>query len=201
MISYVDQGIAAIAIGLIALVLLLGYRPSLTDARGGKVLAFLAFFVLPILVTWVGTSEHLQHSKSTGFCLSCHVMVPYGQSLRIDDASHLPAVHYQNNLISRDDTCSPATELHHVWRHRRSSRHEARLHLLPGHGVQPHRSTSLPEPRVPSLPTAPPFSRSFMSTSGASSPRTRPRVSNATATFTTSTPSGEAHVGGAGRWP
>ena len=105
MISYVDQGLAAIAVGLVALVLLIGYRPSLTDARGGKVLAFLSFFILPILVTWVGTSEHLQHSKSTGFCMSCHVMVPYGRSLRIDDPAHIPAVHYQNKLISRDETC------------------------------------------------------------------------------------------------
>jgi nitrate/TMAO reductase-like tetraheme cytochrome c subunit len=105
MISYVDLGIAAITLGLVALVLLLGYRPSLTDARGGRVLAFLSLFILPILVTWVGTSEHLQHSKTTGFCMSCHVMEPYGRSLRIDDPSHIPAVHFQNKLIPRDEAC------------------------------------------------------------------------------------------------
>lgn len=105
MISYLDQGLTAIAIGLVALILLIAYRPSLTDARGGKVLAFLSFFVLPILLTWVGTSVHLEHSKSTSFCLSCHVMEPYGQSLHIDDTSHIPAVHYQNNLAPRDEAC------------------------------------------------------------------------------------------------
>jgi nitrate/TMAO reductase-like tetraheme cytochrome c subunit len=105
MISYLDLGLTAIALGLVALILLIGYRPSLTDARGGKVLAFLSFFVMPILVTWVGTSQHIQHSKSTSFCLSCHVMEPYGQSLRIDDPAHIPAVHYQNNLTPRDEAC------------------------------------------------------------------------------------------------
>jgi cytochrome c-type protein NapC len=84
---------------------LIAFRPSLTDARGGKVLAFLSFFVLPILLTWVGTSVHLEHSKSTSFCLSCHVMEPYGRSLRIDDPSHIPAFHFQNNLAPRDEAC------------------------------------------------------------------------------------------------
>lgn len=105
MVSYIDAGLTAIALGLVALILLIAYRPSLTDARGGKVLAFLAFFIMPILVTWVGTSQQLEHSKTTSFCLSCHVMEPFGQSLRIDDASYVPAVHYQNNLVPRDEAC------------------------------------------------------------------------------------------------
>lgn len=103
--SYVVPGITALALGIAALILLIAYRPSLTDARGGKILAFLAFFMMPILLTWVGTSAHIQHSKSTSFCLSCHVMEPYGESLRIDDPSHVPAFHYQNNLTPRDEAC------------------------------------------------------------------------------------------------
>jgi nitrate/TMAO reductase-like tetraheme cytochrome c subunit len=105
MISYIDTGLTALALGLVALILLIAYRPALTDARGGKVLAFLAFFIMPVLVTWVGTSQQLEHSKSTSFCLSCHVMEPYGQSLHIDDASYIPAFHYQNNLVPRGETC------------------------------------------------------------------------------------------------
>lgn len=105
MTSYITPGLTAIALGLVALILLIGYRPSLTDARGGRILAFLALFVMPILVTWLGTSEHIENSKSTSFCLSCHVMEPYGESLRIDDSSYLPAFHYQNNLTPRDGAC------------------------------------------------------------------------------------------------
>lgn len=100
-----EAGLVAIVAGVIAIVLVLSRRPALTEARGGKVLAFLAFFVLPVLVTWAGTSAHLEQSKSTSFCLSCHVMEPYGKSLRIDDPSYLPAVHYQRNLMRRDEAC------------------------------------------------------------------------------------------------
>ncbi len=85
--------------------LLVGLRPSLTKARGGKVLAFVALFALPLLVTGLGTATHLEHSKSTEFCLSCHVMEPYGRSLAIDDSEYLPAVHFQNSLVDRDHAC------------------------------------------------------------------------------------------------
>lgn len=95
-------GFVLVSIGLVAIVTL---RPSLTLARGGKILAFLALFVFPVLATGVGTTIHLENSKSTEFCLSCHVMEPYGQSLLIDDADYLPANHYQNLRVSKDHAC------------------------------------------------------------------------------------------------
>jgi len=93
---------AAATIALIALVVL---RPSLVAARGGKALAFIAFLVLPVLVTATGLNVHMESSKSTAFCLSCHVMAPYGRSLYVDDKDHLPARHFQNNRIPRDHAC------------------------------------------------------------------------------------------------
>src|SRR5437868_5518941 len=92
----------AVTLALIALVVL---RPSLTAARGGRVLAFLAFLVLPVLVTATGLNLHMEKSKSTEFCLSCHVMAPYGKSLYVDDKDHIPAAHFQNNRIPRDHAC------------------------------------------------------------------------------------------------
>jgi nitrate/TMAO reductase-like tetraheme cytochrome c subunit len=89
----------------VALLLLLLRRPSLTVPRGGKILAFFGFFTLPLLTTWSGFESHVEQSKSTSFCLSCHEMEPYGESLRIDDPGHLPASHYQNGRISRDQAC------------------------------------------------------------------------------------------------
>jgi len=80
-------------------------RPSLTTVPGGKILAFIAFFILPIVATGLGATIHLDHSKSTQFCLSCHVMEPYGKSLLIDDPARLPAAHFQNNRIPRDNAC------------------------------------------------------------------------------------------------
>ena len=87
------------------LVILLVLRPGLTETRGGKILAFLSLFLLPLLAGYGGVSAHLDHSKKTEFCLSCHVMEKYGKSLLIDDRSHVPAVHFQNNLVPREAAC------------------------------------------------------------------------------------------------
>ncbi len=87
------------------LVVLVTARPSLTTTRGGKILAFLSFFIFPLLSASLGVSEHLERSKTTQFCLSCHVMQDYGKSLYLDDRSHVPAVHFQNQMVPRDRAC------------------------------------------------------------------------------------------------
>jgi cytochrome c-type protein NapC len=81
------------------------FRPAITHTRGGKILAFVALFLLPLLVGYGGVVVHLDHSKRTEFCLSCHVMQQYGRSLLIEDRSHIPAVHFQNNLVPREAAC------------------------------------------------------------------------------------------------
>lgn len=88
-----------------ALALLVALRPQLTHTTGGKVLAFVALFLLPSLTMVMGFSEHMEHATTTKFCLSCHVMHDYGQSLLIDDPSYLPAHHFQYNSIPRDHAC------------------------------------------------------------------------------------------------
>lgn len=93
------------AAAAVALILLVLGRPSLTAAPGGKALAFFAFFLLPVGVTALGLSAHVEKSKSTEFCLSCHEMAPYGESLRIDDSSYVPASHFQNRRIPREQAC------------------------------------------------------------------------------------------------
>ena len=95
----------AVILASMALVGYLVIRPSVTATRGGKILAFVSLLVFPTLAGSLGAVEHLEHSKSTAFCLSCHVMQDYGRSLRIDDRSYLPAVHFQNNLVPRDQAC------------------------------------------------------------------------------------------------
>mgnify|MGYP006230377951 CR=1 FL=1 len=52
-----------------------------------------------------GTASQLEHSKTTDFCVSCHAMEPYGESLAIDSSTHLPATHYQNHRVPRDTAC------------------------------------------------------------------------------------------------
>lgn len=103
--SLFDQALAALSIASVALIILVVLRPDITVARGGKVLAFLALFIIPVVVTWIGTSSHIEHSKSTSFCLSCHEMTPYGRSLSIEDGAYLPAGHVQNHRVPREQAC------------------------------------------------------------------------------------------------
>jgi cytochrome c-type protein NapC len=80
-------------------------RPAVTETRGGKILAFLVFLFLPLLCAAMGTSYHIEHSKSTEFCLSCHEMQPYGKSLYVDSPGYLPAAHFQNHRVPADEAC------------------------------------------------------------------------------------------------
>jgi len=80
-------------------------RPDVTATRGGKILAFLGLFILPVFGGFLGVDNHIERSKQTSFCLSCHVMEDYGKSLRVDDSSYIPAAHYQNNRVPRDQAC------------------------------------------------------------------------------------------------
>ena len=94
--------VAALAILLAVLVAL---RPDLTRFREGRVLAFLALFLLPTMALWAGVSQHMERAKSTEFCLSCHTMEAHGRSLYVDDRSYIPAAHFQNNRVPRDRAC------------------------------------------------------------------------------------------------
>ena len=80
-------------------------RPEITATIGGKMAAFLALFALPLLCFGIGTSSELEHAKRTEFCLSCHIMEPYGKSLRVDDSQHLAAAHFQNHRVPADEAC------------------------------------------------------------------------------------------------
>jgi cytochrome c-type protein NapC len=91
----------------IALVLVLGLtlRPEATRQPGGKILAFVAIFLLPALGLWMGFETHVEQAKQRDFCLSCHVMKPYGKSLYVDDDEYVPAAHFQNNRVDRETAC------------------------------------------------------------------------------------------------
>jgi cytochrome c-type protein NapC len=96
---------AALIAITIVLCLLIALRADLTRSVGGRILAFVALFLMPALVAWGGYSMHMQRAESAQFCLSCHVMSDYGRSLYIDDKSYIPASHFQNNRIPRAQAC------------------------------------------------------------------------------------------------
>jgi len=97
--------IIALVLISIALIAVLVARPGLTATQGGKIVAFLVLFLLPIVCAALGASSELERSKTTKFCLSCHTMEPYGQSLRVDDSTYLPAAHFQNHRVPADAAC------------------------------------------------------------------------------------------------
>jgi cytochrome c-type protein NapC len=80
-------------------------RPDATRGLAGKAFAFVLIFLTPALALFGGSAFHLERSKTTAFCLSCHAMEPYGKSLFVDDKEYLAAQHYQNNRVPRDHAC------------------------------------------------------------------------------------------------
>lgn len=99
------EPVAILLLLTIALILLVAAQPSLTRTRGGKALAFVALFALPVASVRAGFNLHYESTKSTSFCLSCHVMEPYGESLLVADETFLPAAHFQNVRMARDKAC------------------------------------------------------------------------------------------------
>lgn len=97
--------LALVAAVAIVLILFLVRRPGTMRSATGKILAFVAFLVLPAVFTTIGTRKHLDYATSTQFCISCHEMGRYGDSLLRDDLDYIPAAHYQNNWIPRGKEC------------------------------------------------------------------------------------------------
>ena len=80
-------------------------RPETAASVGGKVLAFAALFVLPGLVLLGGAVRHYEQAQTTTFCVSCHLMEPWEESLHVDDSRFLAAAHYQNRRVPVDRAC------------------------------------------------------------------------------------------------
>jgi cytochrome c-type protein NapC len=79
--------------------------PSVTTGAAWKILAFIGLCALPALCIVGGMNIHMQRSEQRQFCISCHAMVPYGQSLYVDDPNHIPAQHFQNHRVPPDTAC------------------------------------------------------------------------------------------------
>lgn len=97
--------VAILVLLTMALIALIALRPTLTRTPGGKALVFVAFFVFPLASMRAGLNIHFESTKQTSFCLSCHAMEPYGESLLLEDESYLPAAHFQNRRVDRKYAC------------------------------------------------------------------------------------------------
>ena len=131
-----------------ALIGVLVARPGITATRGGKILAFLVLFFLPILCGAMGVSSEMERSKTTAFCLSCHTMEAYGKSLYIDDPGHIPCgpfsessraggpslLHLSRRLRdvrhTKSEAAWPAARLRLLFRHSTSAREHQAVRAL-----------------------------------------------------------------------
>jgi len=69
-------------------------------------MAFPVLFALPVLcVEWVARSN-FSMPRAPNFCLSCHIMEPYGKSLLVDDPGHLAAAHFQKHHVPPEEATS-----------------------------------------------------------------------------------------------
>ncbi len=97
--------ILLVLIGLtILLIVLFALRWVITEPKW-KILGFAALFILPGLCLAMGFQFHMERSKQTQFCISCHSMVPFGRSLYVDDLHYLAAAHFQNHDVPPDQAC------------------------------------------------------------------------------------------------
>lgn len=81
------------------------FRPSVTTDAAWKIVAFIGLCVLPALCIGMGMSTQMQRSEETRFCIACHEMAPFGQSLYVDDAKYIPAQHFQSHRVPADMAC------------------------------------------------------------------------------------------------
>ena len=100
-----DLSLGVLAVAALVLIAVVVRRPEAAATLGGRIAAFAALFALPGLVLLGGAVRHYEQAKTTTFCLSCHGMEPWRQSLLIDDPRFLPAAHYQNRRIPVDRAC------------------------------------------------------------------------------------------------
>ena len=102
-------GLTGVLVALVVLTILLAgvflVRPSFTAGATGKILAFIGLCVLPTLCIATGMSFHMERSKQTAYCISCHSMVTHGQSLYVLNPSYIPAQHFQNHLVQPNQAC------------------------------------------------------------------------------------------------
>lgn len=123
--------IVLILLAVGTLLLMLSGLDGLTETWRGRLILLVGLLIFPGLI-WMGTTvEAIHQSSSTEFCMSCHEMHAFGQTLMIDDMEVVAAGHFQNRLVPRDSACftchtnyamfgdmrAKLTGLGHMWVH------------------------------------------------------------------------------------
>ncbi len=100
-----SSAVIVLVVALAAVALLMLGAGQLLSTRWGRRVLLLGAAVLPLGASAGSFKAGVAESSRTRFCLSCHEMQPYGQSLFADDRKALSAVHFQDRLVTRDNAC------------------------------------------------------------------------------------------------
>ncbi len=75
------------------------------STRRERFLALVAMGAFPMMwfLGMVGYTD--ASTKKSAFCIQCHEMKIYGESLHVDDDESLAAIHYRNGLVDRKKPC------------------------------------------------------------------------------------------------
>ena len=148
---------AALIIAVILIAIIVA-RPAVTATRGGKIFAFVALFLLPVLCVFAAGDQHIERTKQTTFCLSCHIMEPYGKSLYVDSSQYVPAAHFQNHRIPVDEACYTCHTDYALYGgvRAKTSRAAPHLHRVSGNAARAGQNSAvhaIQQPRMPALPS------------------------------------------------
>lgn len=97
--------LATTFVALVIVIVAIVTTTELVRHSSGRFLLLVAAVLLPLAVSGGGVLAGVKRSSETQFCISCHEMEPYGRSLFVDNPESLPAAHYQQRLITREQTC------------------------------------------------------------------------------------------------
>ena len=93
------------AVLILALLLVARSFKGVVDTKGRKIFLLVAMVMLPGLWLLAVTNHDIHEMDKVDFCIQCHSMDGYYESLHSDDEDSLVADHYLNNRIPQDRAC------------------------------------------------------------------------------------------------
>jgi cytochrome c-type protein NapC len=97
--------IVALAVALVAAAVVFFGLHQLLASKWGRRALLVGAALLPLAASAGSFKAGVEESSRTRFCLRCHEMNDYGKSLFADNRKALPAVHFQDRLIDRENAC------------------------------------------------------------------------------------------------
>lgn len=97
--------LSASAVLLIILLLVARSYKGVIDTKGKKVFLLFVMAVLPGAWLLAVATHDLHEMEKVEFCVQCHTMDGYYESLHSDDEDSIVSSHYLNNRVPRENSC------------------------------------------------------------------------------------------------